>query len=366
MTEAREGHFTVRLSDGTVLMMGGLEHVARGVDPKIAEIYDPSTGQFRSTGSMQSIAHPNLAILLSDGTVLVYGQTQEWHSNSGPQRTFSLQYPLSFAVEIYDPNSRSFAPAQNMIHDRLAPRATLLNDGRVLFSGGDFGTLYEPGLDGTTEVELYDPKDRSFSRSASMREPRISHSATLLEDGTVLIAGGRNVRGMLSTAEIYDPVTGRFHPTGSMSEPRLGHNAFRLSDGRVLLIGGTTEGGGSLLTTELYEPKTGTFVRSGRLYAPGVGSYGRYEIVSQREVLLPNGSIWLMEVANVGGNFTIKRATYVEIYDLTTGHSRRLEEQPTPREWGNAILLESGSVLISGGEDPNNTNLLSSAEVYVP
>jgi hypothetical protein len=225
--------------------------------------------------------------------------------------------------------------------------------------------MYEPGLDGATEVELYDPKDRSFSKAASMHEPRIDHSATVLENGTVLIAGGRNVRGMLSTAEIYDPVTGMFHPTGSMSEPREGHRDFRLSDGRVLLIGGATEGGGSLLTTELYEPNTGRFVRSGELYAPGVGSYGRYEIVSQRAVLLPDGSILLLEVANVGGSgFGLNRATYLEIYDPTTGHSRRLEVHPTPRERGNAVLLESGNVLIFGGEDPKYSPL-SSAEVFI-
>src|SRR4029077_4608745 len=106
---------------------------------------------------------------------------------------------LNFAVEIYEPKLRRFTPAQNMIGDRLVPRATLLNDGRVLFSGGDSGNPYEPGLDGTTEVELYDPKDRSFSKAAPMHEPRIDHSATVLENGTVLIAGGRNVRGMLST-----------------------------------------------------------------------------------------------------------------------------------------------------------------------
>ena len=130
------------------------------------------------------------------------------------------------------------------------------------------------------------------------------------------------------------------------------------------MIGGSTQCGGSLLTTELYDPMTGRFVKSGELYAPGIGYYGRYEI-SQSAVVLPNGSIWLIEVANVGGNFRIKRASYVEIYNPTTGRSMRLDEPPTPREGSSATLLESGSVLISGGENPDKSTPLSSAELYI-
>ena len=114
----------------------------------------------------------------------------------------------------------------------LGETATLLADGRVLFAGGC-----------DTKAEVYDPATGTFSPTGSLAQVRASATATRLHDGRVLFAGGYNCAaagqdGMWASAELYDPTTGTFSPTGSMAAPRSQHTATLLADGRVLIAGG--------------------------------------------------------------------------------------------------------------------------------
>lgn len=107
-----------------------------------------------------------------------------------------------------------------------------------------------------------------FYLTSNMTSPRTWHTATLLEDNRVLIAGGSpaNNTTQTATAEIYDPVTGKYTPTGSMNMPRHSHSAVRLANGKVLIVGGwvssftqPTE------TAEIYDPATGQFQLTGSM-----------------------------------------------------------------------------------------------------
>ena len=365
MTLARRYHHAVLLTDGTVLIIGGLDD-SIGIDPKIAEIYDASTGVFHRTGSMQSIVRPLLAIQLDDGTALVYGQREEWLGGPDP-RPMSLNLPVEFAAELYDPKSQSFVPVPSMEQVLPGGKATLMADGRILFSGGSSPDgVHTPGLYGSSSAELYDAKSRTWLATGSMHDPRVGHSATCLNNGTVLIAGGRNESEPLSTAEIYDPGTGKFRQRGLMIHRRAGHTALRLPDGDVVIIGGSDAVGGSWLSAELYQAQKERFVSAGQLYDPGLGSYGRHEIVSQSAILLLNGSILIMEIANVRGPLMAKRRAYTEIYDPARETSKLLDDQTTAREGSSATLLGNGNVLIGGGQNSADTKSLSSAELYVP
>jgi hypothetical protein len=119
--------------------------------------------------------------------------------------------------------------------------------GKVLLAGGINGNSLQ-------DAELFDPTTGTFSVTGLMSTARSNHTATLLNDGTVLVAGGFSfVTGITATADVFDTATDMFVPTGRMGTARSQHTATRLNDGRVLMTGGADPGGGFIRTAELYK-----------------------------------------------------------------------------------------------------------------
>jgi hypothetical protein len=245
MTANRGCHTATLLADGKVLIAGGADTDPTGTGLASAELYDPSTGTFTATGSMSVGRYLHTATLLQNGKVLIVGGVST--SASEPYAT----------AELYDPATGTFTMTGAMATAREQHTATLLADGRVLIVGG---TTSPPAslssawlatgnvdLQGTATAEIYDPSTGSFSGTGSMAAARTFHTATLLPNGTVLIAGGGNEN---STAEIYDPTTGSFSITVGMMIGRSGHTATLLPNGSVLVTGGGIFAG--LASAELY------------------------------------------------------------------------------------------------------------------
>ena len=113
---------------------------------------------------------------------------------------------------------------------RAAHTSTLLPDGRVLIAGGGRLDSCEMEEDGAS-AELFDPTAGSFAKTGTMGTERVSHTATLLPNGEVLLAGGWDRDGVLASAELYDPEVGDFSPTGSMATHRAAHTATLLPNG---------------------------------------------------------------------------------------------------------------------------------------
>ncbi|MGD0248584.1 MAG: kelch repeat-containing protein, partial [Candidatus Limnocylindrales bacterium] len=155
------------------------------------------------------------------------------------------------SAELYDPKTGTFSLTGSMTTVRYAHTATMLSDGRVLIAGGYVGGGVN--LKSLASAELYDPKTGTFSLTGSMTTARVGHTATMLSDGRVLIAGGFDGSKVLASAELYDPKTGTFSPTGSMTDGRDSHTATMLSDGRVLIAGGSGNSN-VLASAELYQP----------------------------------------------------------------------------------------------------------------
>ena len=177
---------------------------------------------------------------------------------------------------------------------------------------------------------------------------RLGHTATVLSDGRILIAGGENAGGPVNQAEIFDPDTGAFSVVGSSVVARADHTATLLGDGRVLIAGGrhyTT----LLDSTELFEPATGTFLPVPvTLRRPRAG---------HSATVLADGTLLI-----AGGD----EAGSAEILDPTTASSTLLPALlAIPRARHAATLLESGSVLIVGGAEVGN-GALDSAELFDP
>ena len=228
-------HTAILLASGKVLILGGGGSAPYPAVPP-AEVYDPATGVFTTTGSYGGTGACDFcppAVLLADGTVLFAGQDQ---------------------VQIYDPATGLFSLTGAA--NPCLSAATLLTDGRVLFAGGEcIGRL--------ATAELYDPAARVFHFTGSMGSSRVWQSLTMLPDGTVLAAGGETdscsgnlciAAGNVASAEVYNPSTGAFAPTGAMTAPRETHTATLLNDGRVLIAGGSSLWPSSTASAELYRP----------------------------------------------------------------------------------------------------------------
>lgn len=278
------------------------------------------------------------------------------------------------AAELYDPTTGTFTPTGSLSVNRASSTATLLLDGRVLIAGGyDCGRAGEDGIWPTAEV--FDPATGAFSATGSMHTGREFHTATLLADGRVLIAGGYTVpppaaaggvtlasvrtaesaASVLKTAELYDPATGRFSTTGSMTTIRDNHTATLLEDGRVLVVGGGGEGYASSTSADVYDPETGTFTATGSL------TTGRWLHTATR---LADGRVLIL-----GGrspqDFVHDSA---EVYDPRSGTFRSAGSMREGRQQHTATLLDDGRVLITGGywSDGQDGRVLSSTELYDP
>jgi hypothetical protein len=235
------------------------------------------------------------------------------------------------------PASGTWTATGSMGTARYEHTATLLPNGKVLVAGG---------LNGLSSAELYDPASGTWTATGSMGTARYEHTATLLPNGKVLVAGGYNGPA-LSSAELYDPASGTWTATGSMGTARGEHTATLLPSGKVLVAGGF-DLSNALSSAELYDPVTGTWTATGSM------STARYDHTA---TLLPNGQA--LVAAGTDSDFRPLRSA--ELYDPASGTWTATGSMVAARGRHTATLLPSGKVLVAGG-----FNGLSSAELYDP
>ncbi|MFI0976331.1 Kelch repeat-containing protein [Streptomyces sp. NPDC021093] len=228
---------------------------------------------------------------------------------------------------------------------------TLLTGGKVLAVGGTSGST--PGAPALATTELYDPATRAWTVSGAMAGPRAGHSAVLLADGRVLVAGGTALRSAqnvkaLHTAELYDPAAGTWSAAGDMTEARTGHTAVPLAAGAVLVCGGTAPVGGTedpaLAFCELYDSGTKKWAPTGSLRA--ARSHHQATRLSDSKVLVTGGSA---PGAPGGGPFDPFSQRTAELYDLATGTWKPAADMPSGRALHRAIPFGPSGVLVIGG-----------------
>lgn len=357
MTTPRALHAAVALHDGRILICGGTSNANVGGVLDSAEIYDPIAGTFTPTGSMRDARQGHTATVLPQGGVLIVGG----------QKNIGFRAALASA-EIYHPESGTFSATGSMSTPREGHSATLLRDGRVLIAGGSSN-----GITTTSSAEVYDPRTGSFTLVGPMGVPREAHTSTLLKNGKVLIAGGG--RGgmpggyiVYATAEIFDPITNSFSTLNAhMVVDRVGQAAALLDDGRVLLAGGKSGkilspfGGGSLFSlaplnsAEVFDPETNSFRSVGAMQMTHyLGVATRLE---NGMVLIAGG--WNSQGTIIGGQ------RFADLFDPTRNifsgggdlHVSRLNQTDT--------YLPSGEVMVAGGIDGDG-NVTSTVEFYAP
>ena len=250
MTGARYYHTSTLLSSGKVLVAGGLTPSAL----TSAELYDPATGTWSATGSMAAARGYHTAMLLPNGKVLVSAGTSE----------------------VYDPTSGTWSATGSMVWGRYRHTATLLPNGKVLVSGG-FTDGYERSA--IASAEVYDPASGTWSATGPMATARGRHTATLLPNGKVLVAGGSNGGIAIASAEIYDPALGTWSAIAPMASSRELATATLLFNGKVLISGGN---GTNPSSAEVYDPAAGTWSVAASMAA------ARW---AHTATLLPNGKV---------------------------------------------------------------------------
>lgn len=239
-------------------------------------------------------------------------------------------------------------PAATMNVPRSGHTATLLRDGTVLIAGG----MLRNG-DFTATAETYDPKINRFTPTKDMLLGRVGAAATLLPSGRVLIVGGWY---NTDEAEIYDPAARSFTRVAHMSQRRARPTATLLNDGTVLITGG--EGDGDTLaatsSAELFDERTGKFtpVRSMRV----ARSTHTATLLRDGRVLIVGGSSGREQVTNTA-----------EVYDPKTRTFMLVGQLSVPRYKHAACLLDDGSVLVVGGSDEKDwKGAYDSAEIFNP
>jgi len=335
MNTARIFDTATLLNNGMVLVAGGECYSSCYLNS--AELYNSATGTFSyTTGSMNTPHDRGTAALLDDGTVLLAGGNPY-----GPA-----------SAEIYDPATGTFTPTGSLNNDRFYATATLLNNGIVLMAGG---YDYDGSLGPITGAELYDPTTGTSSYTGSMNTARQQHTATLLNNGTVLIAGGAGSgNNPLASAELYNPATGTFsYTTGRMNDARVSPTATLLNDGTVLIAGGWYSSS-DLVSAELYNPTTETFsYTTGSLNA--ARAWSAATLLNNGMVLLAGGT------PNAPGGMAS-----AELYDPASQTFSYTDSLNTARAQGTATLLNNGMVLMAGGQRTSWSDDLASAELFVP
>ena len=283
------GHTATRLQDGRVLVTGGdrFDGFREKTHPDCA-LYDPATDTWAETGQMigNLITDPqawdygvnwgragHTATLLEDGRILAAGG---WMAIPD-----TYDY-LSNTAELYDPATEIWTRTMDMYGERSNHTATRLQDGRVLVAGGSAEWKYAST---TRKAEIFDPQyGGSWSETARLHVARENHTATLLPDGRVLVTGGHlqdpdTLEEIVhKSAEIYDPAANTWTEIAIMHAARTGHTATLLPDGRVLVTGGSED---NPKGAEIYDPATGTWTK-----APDMIDG------SETATLLPNG--WVL------------------------------------------------------------------------
>jgi hypothetical protein len=282
---------------------------------------------------MKRLRHYPIILVKTGDSIEPTGQ--RWKCHHCLAVCLALALAAGIAVPGLAQSSGTWANTGDMNTARVNHTATLLNNGEVLAAGGNdnAGPL--------ASSQLYSPATGKWTVTGSMATFRSLHTATLLPSGEVLVAGGligisaTGVASYTDAAELYNPATGQWTVTGSMTTPRAEHAATLLANGQVLVAGGLNFSGSALASAELYDPSSGTWKATGSMNDARANA---------QATLLQNGQVLI-----AGGAGLAFGASYTaELY--SNGHWRLTSSMVFSHpSTTRAALLANGDVLVFGG-----------------
>lgn len=370
MATARAGHTASLLPNGLVLVTGGVASARAGAQSLAsAELYDPQQDRWLPTGSLGDGRMHHTATVLANGQLLVVGGET---SLGGGSRSLA-------SAELFDPATNSWRPAGQLTLARGGHSATLLPDGRVLVIGGESDR--DAPIGARPAAEVYDPATNEWTplqpmatdgaTSANTSFSRRHHTATMLANGRLLIAGGEPSRAtdggadLLATAGVYDPSANTWTRTGDLTAGRGGHTATLLPDGKILVVGGQTGGARGYRaefaasrrapgTADLFDPATNQ-------WSPAAAPVE--ERSSHTATALGDGRLLVVGGDGQTGADVAPLAS-AERYDPAAGVWTSFR-MTTPRSRHAAVLLPDGTVLVTGGASGKD-GVQATAERFLP
>ena len=342
MLQPRTKHVSSNLRDGRVIVVGGSN--TSGLLSS-AEIYDPVLQHWTSSGESLFPRIGHSVTTLKNGMILVVGgqipieksnqnplllceNPDETVPSVGPTKRYYCEDGAVTLTEIYDPVNDSWKKSSALLTSRWGHTATLLDDGRVLVAGGKNNS--SPAV----ESEIFDPDTETWVSAGQMIYERTDHTASLLSDGRVLIAGGFTYVP-ISYSEIYDVENG-WVKTENLMGPRHMHSAVPLNDGQVLVIGGKAGLFTNLTRVELYDSDSGSWSIKGKM---PVALWGHTAIPLDCEnVLIVGGK------RNDGSSFNL-----AYLFNTSTGGYQTTGKMNVPRFAHSATKISGGSVVVTGG-----------------
>jgi len=307
------------LTNGNVMVAGGILSAGKLTAASTeVEVYDPSHDKWALLPPMPAPQYNATAALLADGSILIAGGISTFSEDP------LFNPPLVTNAVLFDPAKDAWVKLPPMPFAETGATATRLDDGRILVAGGfgDNSVLQA--------AAIFDPSTDSWAPTSPMRTPRSAAVSVLLKNGQVLVAGGSAGPGQpLSEAELYDPNKGTWRSTGTMTAARMDPSALVLPDGRVLVAGGF-----GLASAEFYDPSSGSWNDTTSMPFAGLG----------QAFLLASGDV-LALVIN-GADHTVYSALFnTRTTDWAAGPNLRVSSPYPPAE----VQLPDRTVIVLGG-----------------
>ena len=323
----RVGHGMAVLPNGNILV-GGNDFVF-GQDS--CEIYNISNNRWTYTGPMNIERSNPKMITLNTGRVLVAGSYEDR------------------SCEIFNSTTGIWTMTDSIpsFHD-WGQTVVKLNDGRVLVIGGNhLDTTITPWkLNSLSECDIFNPNTSKWTIAAPLLIPRGSHTATLLNDGRVLVTGGSNTDSLgLRECEIYDPIANSWETVAPMNDIRYTHSALLLPNGNVFVSGGP-DIAPWIKTTEVYDVQNNTWTYTGDMVDLRSGNKMYYLSVINK-ILILGGAIGQVSIEDTWEIFDPINliSLYSEPFPISQSLSPILSFQ------SNSIQLKNGNILVAGGEE---------------
>jgi hypothetical protein len=330
MSSARQEFTMITLGNGKTLAAGGWNGSAYTAT---AELYDPATGLWTATGTMNGIrGGESEAVLLQDGRVLLVGG-----SGTGG----------GVNVEIYDPVAGTWSVTGSMNVSRRQFSINVLNDGRVLVAGNSACV---------TSAEIYNPATGTWTLTGSMVNGRRYNVGALLTNGNVISVNGRIfdcTAGVTisKTTELYNVAAGTWSSTGQTVIERQKHRIVTLLNGTPMVVGGGQNNLDTTPIAELYDVNTGTWTATGSMTAKKAD----FEMK-----VLPSGKVIMAGGTTLGSS--TNQTNTSEIYDPVAGTWSSAGTFTTVRYFHRSAVLADGSFMIGGGN--SGSTALSSVNIY--